>query len=286
MEKPRGLRAGPRLLGCLLAACVASVPACRTPGPAPAPITPEAYRRALGAVGIHVSRAKGKIDYLPAPATGSWTGMGRGAALGFEYTGGAFWSAHSPSKGSTSDKSGAGALVYAGLLALNTAGAVVGGVYGGIAGLVGSPKKEPVAAAKASLEKALAENDPVERLKAELTRLSAERPGDGFRVAGPADPAVDTLVEVEVLHAGLSGKAGLDPDLRVLVTLDVKAKPRRSPMPGALSFVGYESRGKPRKFQAWAADDASAFRAELGKAYPELADSVLKAVLPGLPSGP
>ncbi|MFH2204613.1 MAG: hypothetical protein ABIJ96_15975, partial [Elusimicrobiota bacterium] len=139
-----------------------------------------------------------------------------------------------------------------------------------------------VAAAKAAIEQAMRDNDPVAGLKAEFRRLAKERRDLKLVVLDSAEaPAegIDSTLLVYVAHAGLAGKKGINPDLWVLLSLRCAVRSPQLLYGGYQRLVGYDNKKKRRKFLEWAAADARYLRGELRQAYPFLAESVLKAVL-------
>jgi hypothetical protein len=184
--------------------------------------------------------------------------------MGFNAVGGDIWFRGDPSpKGGSSE----GAYVYGGILALTLAASLTGGMVGSFMSLFKSVPEGEVAAARASILKALSDPGPDEALGRELTA----------RQETAAPDQADAVLTVAVVHAGLEGRGGMDPDLGVSLTLAYELSARQPPRTLRKGSLGYENKKALRKFLEWGKDDARLLREELALAYPALAESVLQA---------
>jgi hypothetical protein len=89
---------------------------------------------------------------------------------------------------------------------------------------------------------------------------------------------VDTVLEIQLIHPGLVGNGGVNPQLRVEVAGRARLVSLRDGRELASAPLRY--RGEGRTFTAWAADDAKAFRAEVERCNESLAAQSVAALLP------
>lgn len=155
-------------------------------------------------------------------------------------------------------------------------GVVVGGVVGGVQG---TPKKA-TEAAETALLKACAELDFQETVRRDVA--TAIRKNTRHPVAQAAKPGTKSLphahslLEINVLTAGLSGSQFRDANL----SLFLRVQARLMSMPGGA--VLYEHTwlhtSGDRTFNEWAVHDARPFRGELSIASRAVAKSIIREI--------
>ncbi len=244
------------------------------------PAIPEEIRMQLRTIGVTSGPTPPSAEFR-LPAKGSAAGAGRGAAKG------AMNMVALGLQGATEVNDGVGAaLVLALGLALAPPAAVVGSVYGAT---VAEPTAK-VEEANAVLEQALAELPIQERFRDRtfettreqtrysLVKLVDKEPGpneqrDSSRPE-PSFEEVDSVLHTNVEMVQLAGEWGANPSLRLVMKVQVTLHQKADGLDVAVLILEY--RGGWYTFTKWADHNAELFRAELDRAYQDLAEQVVE----------
>ncbi|HWH70581.1 MAG TPA: hypothetical protein VNT26_14430, partial [Candidatus Sulfotelmatobacter sp.] len=88
---------------------------------------------------------------------------------------------------------------------------------------------------------------------------------------------VDTALEIQVVSAALTGSGGANPSLTL--TVEVRARLLRACDGQELYCCPVLYRSRPRRFTAWAAEDARLFRQELELCYQQMASAMVEQLV-------
>jgi hypothetical protein len=251
----------PALGALLAAACLA---ACTPPKPSPL----LALRPNLGAVAI--AGLPGATPYLSATAAkGSGEAARQGAGAGLKL-GGII---------AIAGGTGGDARLLLISVPVGAAVALVGTPLGAVMGAANARSKAEVEAAEAVIHTALAAMDPHPRLAEAIrnqpllvTYLKAHEPAASRHGIG-------TIVEVGVTRYGLTkvGLAVTDPDFRLYV--EARLRLVRAGDNAELYLRAWRYEGATHAFFRWADGEGALLRAELERAYRELAERIVRHLL-------
>ncbi len=246
-----------------------------------APLPPEVRAR-FGTIGVLPVRAATNAYFYPPPNRAEVFDRVAGKAFDSTYN----------------HTSGRGVDGFASKITASTIAAVTGGTLASI--IKGVPPEE-FERSQAALRKALAEESLSDGIQRQLvdamtaTRLpnvlvlsdaavaKAKVDGRLNDLSALASQGVHSVLEIRVAEVSFELKTGFNPDIafspQVVATL-------RSVADGSVLYSRYfEYRGEQRKFTTWAADDARAFRTEVGLASREFARAILEQLMTPAPDG-
>jgi hypothetical protein len=246
------------------------------------PVVSEAQRERLGAVGV-VQIAEGPREEIEVPR-GRGPGAARGAAAG--AAAGAVEGLKALHQGSCAGF--ACGIVIILLPMFMAVGAVAGAVHGGAEGVPDATGRR----IEDELKRALADVGTQHALRFEVVGTAARRGVTNVRdvtresptVAGEAmdyralsGSGLDTVLEVGLVGAALSGAGGGDPDLALRVQAAARLVDLRShkELYRSDSFSYVSPR---RRFTVWSANQGTLLRQELRRAYASLGTSIADEV--------
>jgi hypothetical protein len=169
------------------------------------------------------------------------------------------------------------------LTALGVALAPVAAITGGVMGASNAYPEREVSAAEAVLRRTLTQADPAGAVRERVASIAGTttpreltgRPqlAQGHGYSDLRGDGFDTALEILVVHLGLLGQGKIDPSLGLRLAV-------RGRLVSLDSFASRYERtwtysGARRGFFAWAEDDARLLRAELERAYREIAVDVV-----------
>jgi hypothetical protein len=243
-------------------------------GPLPPPPS-ESLRAELGTVWVASSLAQPGLEFVQTPASGLWSGLGRGAhggaLFGCEivgvpafYFGGMFGPV----------------LAIAGCVGGGTVGAISGGIYGAIAA---EPAKT-VDAVMATVRNTLMSSEIQQRVQDHVRELMTTR--IHVPQATSDESAAATRLETELLSiqldglppsANMYGSVGvINPSVRLVVT--AQARLIRTHDKGELYVARFQYWGARMTIPEWASNDAQPVRDGIDRAALALAEQIVDAV--------
>ncbi len=247
-------------------------------GPRLLPPPPSAQVRAtLGTIGVVAARLAPETT-VESPTSGKGSGAAKGAAAGFFGTAaglvqsGLFYLAFFPPA----------ALVLGGVV-------LTGGVVGGVYGAVAAEDAAKVQEAETALKSVLGAEKVQEAMRERVFRVARDQTRHRFVVLEGHDSTsldeevsyrslaregVNTILEISVPIVGLSGPAGINPPLTVVMTVRTRLVQVGDATP--IHEATLEYRARTRTFTEWAVNSAQPFRDELDHAYQTLAEKIVE----------
>jgi hypothetical protein len=241
-------------------------------GPLPPPPS-ESLRAELGTVWVASSLAQPSIEFVQTPASGFWSGLGRGAgggaAIGCAILG---WPA-----------AGGGPAAIIGVIGC-AGGATVGALSGGIYGAIAAESTKTVDAVMTTVRNTLMSSEIQQRVQDQVRELMTTR--TQIPQTTSDESAAATRLETAVLSIQLDGlppsayppgSVGvINPSVRLVVT--AQARLIRTHDKKELYIARFEYWGARMTVPEWASNDAQPVRDAIDRATLALAEQIVDAV--------